>query len=136
MDSTKPASRSTRRCLDTIGCGMPSCRSISPTDCCDETSRLNIARRFGSAMISNTDSMLLVYSTEHIRVKAYVSGVTRQARRSTRFRAILQKYGVLVGGVWVIGGNHYRLEPRFHRAGLLGRVRWGIQISSGFLPWR
>src|SRR5437879_12104787 len=87
-------------------------------------------------MISNTDSMLLVYSTEHIRVKAYVSGVTRQARRSTRFRAILQKYGVLVGGVWVIGGNHYRLEPRFHRAGLLGRVRWGSQISSGFLPWR
>src|SRR2546429_1952212 len=87
-------------------------------------------------MISNTDSMLLVYSTEHIRVKAYVSGVTRQARRSTRFRAILQKYGVLVGGVWVIGGNHYRLEPRFHRAGLLGRGRWGIQNSSGFLSWR
>src|SRR5580704_15509004 len=74
MDSTKPASRSTRRCLDTIGCGMPSCRSISPTDCCDETSRLNIARRFGSAMISNTDSMLCVYSTEHIRVKVYLRG--------------------------------------------------------------
>src|SRR5712692_7501049 len=73
MDSTKPASRSTRRCLDTIGCGMPSCRSISPTDCCDETRRLNIARRFGSAMISNTDSILLVYSTEHIRVKVYTS---------------------------------------------------------------
>src|SRR6266851_10004780 len=71
MDSTKPASRSTRRCLDTIGCGMPSCRSISPTDCCDETSRLRIARRFGSAMISNTDSILLVYATEHIRVKVY-----------------------------------------------------------------
>src|SRR6266852_5919281 len=71
MDSTKPASRSTRRCLDTIGCGMPSCRSISPTDCCDETRRLNIARRFGSAMISNTDSILLVYSAEHIRVKVY-----------------------------------------------------------------
>src|SRR4029077_7705115 len=72
MDSTKPASRSTRRCLDTIGCGMPSCRSISPTDCCDETSRLRIARRFGSAMISDTDSMLCVYSTENIRVKVYV----------------------------------------------------------------
>src|SRR6267378_2388378 len=71
MDSTKPASRSTRRCLDTVGCGMPSCRSISPTDRCDETSRLRIARRFGSAMISNTDSMLCVYSTEHIRVKVY-----------------------------------------------------------------
>src|ERR1700687_986347 len=74
MDSTKPASRSTRRCLDTIGCGMASCRSISPTDCCDETSRLRIARRFGSAMISNTDSMLFVYSTEHIRVKVYLDG--------------------------------------------------------------
>src|ERR1700687_2367674 len=73
MDSTKPASRSTRRCLDTIGCGMPSCRSISPTDCCDETSRLRIARRFGSAMISNTDSMLVVYSTEYIRVKVYLA---------------------------------------------------------------
>src|SRR6266852_2753108 len=71
MDSTKPASRSTRRCLDTIGCGMPSCRSISPTDCCDETSRLRIARRFGSAMIANTDSILFVYSREHIRVKVY-----------------------------------------------------------------
>src|SRR5580704_6042585 len=72
MDSTKPASRSTRRCLDTVGCGTPSCRSISPTDCCDETSRLRIARRFGSAMISNTDSMLFVYSTQHIRVKVYL----------------------------------------------------------------
>src|SRR5258708_39116901 len=71
MDSTKPASRSTRRCLDTIGCGMPSCRSISPTDCCDETSRLNIARRFGSAMISKTDSTPFIYSREHIRVKVY-----------------------------------------------------------------
>src|SRR6266403_4079392 len=50
---------------------------MSPTDCCDETlvrlaRRLNIARRFGSAMISNTDSTLLVYSTEHIRVKVYI----------------------------------------------------------------
>src|SRR5438552_628384 len=72
MDSTKPASRRTRRCFDTVGCGIPSRRSISPTDCCDETSRLNIARRFGSAMISNTDSMLCIYSTTHIRVKVYL----------------------------------------------------------------
>src|SRR5262249_46644201 len=43
-----------------------------PTDCCDETRRLNIARRFGSAMISNTDSILLVYSAGHIRVKVYI----------------------------------------------------------------
>jgi hypothetical protein len=36
---------------------MRSRRSISPTERWDEASRLNIARRFGSAMISNTDSM-------------------------------------------------------------------------------
>jgi hypothetical protein len=30
-----------------------------------------MARRFGSAMISNTDSTCLVYCTEHIRVKVY-----------------------------------------------------------------
>ena len=45
----------------------------SPTDCCDETSRLRIAR-LGSAMISNIDSMLFVYFTEHIRVKVYLGG--------------------------------------------------------------
>src|SRR5580698_11075100 len=73
VDSTKPASRSTRRCFDTVGCGIRSCRSISPTDCCDETRRLNMARRFGSAMISNTDSMLYIYATEHILVKVYLS---------------------------------------------------------------
>src|ERR1700746_1925399 len=95
MDSTKPASRSTRRCLDTIGCGMPSCRSISPTDCCDETSRLRIARRFGSAMISNTDSIRFVYSTEHIRVKVYLGGKEKSASRLR-----------LVGHCW--GVSHYR----------------------------
>ena len=55
--------------IDTIGCGIPSCRAISPTDCSDETSRLNIARRFGSAMISNTDSTPLIYSTGYMHVK-------------------------------------------------------------------
>ena len=44
---------------------------MSPTDCCDETRRLSIARRFGSAMISKTDSTLLVYAAGHIRVKGY-----------------------------------------------------------------
>src|SRR5690348_280367 len=34
-----------------------------------------MARRFGSAMISNTDSMLLIYAMWHIRVKGY----TKQA---------------------------------------------------------
>lgn len=32
-----------------------------------------MARRFGSAMISNTDSILFVYPRRHIRVKAYIS---------------------------------------------------------------
>src|SRR5712664_711110 len=61
---------------------MRSWRSISPTDCCDETRRLRIARRFGSAMISNTDSMLLIYSTEHIRVKVYKGREPRQRFQS------------------------------------------------------
>src|SRR5207302_5498970 len=82
VDSTKPASRSTRRCFDTVGCGMRSWRSISPTDCWDETRRLKIARRFGSAMISNTDSMLFVYSTGYIRVKAYFGPGPRQQFQS------------------------------------------------------
>jgi len=33
--------------------------------------RLNIARRFGSAMISNTDSTFVVYYAAYMRVKAY-----------------------------------------------------------------
>src|ERR1700680_2090627 len=72
MDSTKPESRSTRRCFDTVGCDIRSCRSISPTDCCDETRRLSIARRFGSAMISKTDSIRFIYSKLHIPVKVYL----------------------------------------------------------------
>jgi hypothetical protein len=36
-----------------------------------------MARRFGSAMISKTDSILLIYSTAHIRVKVYLGGGQR-----------------------------------------------------------
>src|SRR5712691_11324723 len=64
---------------------MRSCRSISPTDCWDETRRLNIARRFGSAMISNTECILLIYSTEHMRAKVYKGtrgGGAQHRRRS------------------------------------------------------
>ena len=57
LASTKPASRSTRRCLDTVGCGRRSFRSISPTDCSRSARRPKIARRFGSAIMSNTVSM-------------------------------------------------------------------------------
>jgi len=73
---------------------------------CDETRRLNIARRFGSAMISNTDSTFLIYSTEHMLIKVYkgrgvqatvsagvrdapsdafLAGAIRSAARSGRF---------------------------------------------------
>jgi ABC-type lipoprotein release transport system permease subunit len=44
---------------------------MSPTDFWDETRRLKIARRFGSEMISNTVSTFLIYSKQHIPVKAY-----------------------------------------------------------------
>src|SRR5262249_26125733 len=59
VGSTNPGSPRTGRCLDTVGCGIPSCRSISPTDCSDEASNRRIARRFASARISNADSMRL-----------------------------------------------------------------------------
>src|SRR5882724_1006350 len=51
---------------------------MSPTDCCDETSRLKIARRFGSAMISKTDSILCIYAITYIRVKAYLNGTRKK----------------------------------------------------------
>ena len=35
--------------------------------------------RFGSAMISNTDSIRLIYSTEHIRIKLYTASGTSAA---------------------------------------------------------
>src|SRR5207245_11198899 len=74
----EPGARSTRRCWETVGCDIRSGRSISPTDCWDETRRLNIARRFDSAMISNTDSISCIYSTAHIRVKVYLGRRLRQ----------------------------------------------------------
>src|SRR5579872_2104230 len=73
VDATNPASRSTFKCFDTVGCDIRSCRSISPTDCSDETSRLKIARRLGSAMISNTDSMLSIYVRTYMPVKVYLA---------------------------------------------------------------
>src|ERR1700742_1075459 len=44
---------------------------MSPTDCSDETNRLKIARRLGSAMTSNTVSTLFIYFYSHILVKEY-----------------------------------------------------------------
>src|SRR3954453_6835574 len=57
-DSTNPACRSTRRCLETDGCESRSLRSISPTERSDESSRLKMARRLGSATMANDDSTM------------------------------------------------------------------------------
>src|SRR5678815_5842264 len=69
-DSTKPASRSTRRCLETEGCDSRSLRSISPTDRSDESSRLRMARRLGSATMAKDDSTADIYVVGYIPVKA------------------------------------------------------------------
>src|SRR6478735_8424344 len=62
---------------------MRSRRSISPTDCSDEASRLRIARRFGSTTISNTDVTVLIYRKRNIRVKAYMISTYGRAGAST-----------------------------------------------------
>src|SRR3954454_22905450 len=64
---------------------------MSPTDCCEETRRLSIARRFGSAIISNADCTRLIYFITHIRVKVYfkrpvvVPQLPKQARVGHHF---------------------------------------------------
>src|SRR5437588_13017491 len=70
-DCTNPASRSTRRCLETDGCESRSARSISPTERSDESSRLKMARRLGSAMMAKDDSTNDIYPNVYIPVKSY-----------------------------------------------------------------
>jgi hypothetical protein len=50
-----------------------------------------MARRFGSAMISNTDSTLLIYSTEHMRVKVYTSRGDASVNRYTPDRQAIPR---------------------------------------------
>src|SRR5262245_26769823 len=69
-DSTNPASRSTRRCLETDGCGIRSERSISLTDLSDDASRLRMARRLGSAIMAKADSTTGIYLFRYIPVKS------------------------------------------------------------------
>src|SRR5437660_3878752 len=71
-DATNPASRSTRRCLETDGCDSRSSCSISPTERSDERSRLKMARRLGSATMANDDSTRRIYPRRHMLVKLYV----------------------------------------------------------------
>src|SRR5713101_5540544 len=78
-DSTNPASRSTRRCLETDGCDSRSLRSISPTERSDESSRLKMARRLGSATMANDDSTIYIYSSSYILVKLYSRARYRRA---------------------------------------------------------
>jgi hypothetical protein len=57
-----------------------------------------MARRFGSAMISNTDSTLFIYSTTHMRVKAYKRGSGRRfqwACGDAAFAGAIQSAGLL-----------------------------------------
>src|SRR5258708_39740400 len=61
---------------------------MSPTDCCDETRRFSIARRFGSAMISKTDSTPLIYPSEHILVKVYNRSRRQRAASYPRLERI------------------------------------------------
>ena len=75
---------------------------MSPTDCCDETRRLRIARRLGSAITSNTDSTLLVYFEKYMLVKAYKKVAVRIGIDEGRKRA---------GGV----GGKEKSQPRFRR---------------------
>src|SRR5438094_2297113 len=123
-DSTKPASRSTRRCLDTVGCGIRSRRSISPTDCCDETRRPNIARRFGSAMISNTDSTLLIYSTEHILVKAYTGRSQATLSVGVRGCTVRCVFGGCNSELWAYRPLHSECDET--EARLCGNLRWKL----------
>src|ERR1041385_6002666 len=76
-DSTNPASRSTRRCLETDGCDSRSLRSISPTERSDESSRVRMARLWGSATTANEDSMIHVYAIGYIPVKPWPAGPPR-----------------------------------------------------------
>src|SRR5690348_8931290 len=77
--STNPASRSTRKCLETVGCGMRNRRSSSPTDCWDEARRVKMARRFGSATTSKTEVMRL-YTAEGICLSRHVFPRLRRHR--------------------------------------------------------
>src|SRR5205823_12372045 len=65
-DATNPASRSTRRCLETDGCDSRSSCSISPTERSDERSRLKMARRLGSATMANDDSTRRIYPCRYM----------------------------------------------------------------------
>ena len=46
-----------------------------------------MARRFGSAMISNTDPTLFIYSTGHMLVKVYIRGGRGDDALATLVRA-------------------------------------------------
>jgi hypothetical protein len=96
---------------------------MSPTDCCDETRRLSIAPRFGSAMISNTDSTLLMYSTEYMLVKVY-------KEPGRRFQP-----GALFDPPYSTGIKHPRGIPRLQsRNGDRTRTESPILFVVGHMP--
>src|SRR3982751_4795151 len=88
-DSTKPASRSTRRCFETDGCGNRSSRSMSPTERSDESSKLRMARLLGSATTANDVSTTCIYLIGHMPVKAYCKLDSASERRRALERLAL-----------------------------------------------
>src|SRR5437016_14618802 len=83
-DCTNPASRSTRRCLETDGCDSRSSCSISPTERSDESSRLKMARLLGSATMANVDSIQSIYPVEYSPVKPYACMNAAIVRRGNK----------------------------------------------------
>src|SRR5436190_24385296 len=53
------------------GCDSRSARSISPTERSDESSRLRMARRLGSATMANDDGTTHIYPNGYMLVKSY-----------------------------------------------------------------
>src|SRR5207248_11564617 len=91
-DSTSPAARSTRRCLETDGCDSRSSRSISPTERSDESSRLRMARLLGSATMANDDSMTDILPDTYIPVQSYLSVPAFRRRPLGQFEKCLRAF--------------------------------------------
>src|SRR5262249_22277608 len=98
--STNPASRSTRRCLETEGCGIRSERSISLTDLSDNASRLRMARRLGSAMMTKAVSTTGIYPNWYKTVKSYL-GRDGHSQRSDLINSAEAQVAVHAGAVLV-----------------------------------
>jgi hypothetical protein len=94
-----------------------------------------MARRFGSAMIPNADSILLIYPTKHIRVKAY-KGRARQRFQSARGMHRLLAGGHNWGAIPSWCDRPSRFESKLIRILFAARVPLGQCQSRFDLPTR